>query len=106
MSRKGAPAWKSWTTEEEDTLRRLYPTGGITASMAALPGRTEHAIRTRVALLELKLTFLAKFEIVSAAALKGRQPSERRARRLARTARAPIDEVLQAWTKRRAGGAA
>jgi len=104
MSMKGAPHRTAWTTEELGVLRRLYPTGGISACKKALPERTEHAIKTRASLLELKLTFLAKSEIVIAALRRQHPASEVRERRLARTARQPIDAVLHAWTRRRDGG--
>ncbi|MGD9539063.1 MAG: hypothetical protein AB7P52_17660 [Alphaproteobacteria bacterium] len=40
-----------WTTREIATLREIYPTGGIQAAMAALPGRSAQAIYMRASKL-------------------------------------------------------
>jgi len=42
-----------WTTREESTLRAAYRAGGASAARAALPGRTDQAVRMRAHTLGL-----------------------------------------------------
>ena len=106
MSRKGAPAWTPWTTAEEVLLRRLYPHEGIGACVPVMPNRTEHAIRPRVATLGLKLAPATKFEIMSAAHWSQRGPLPKKEHRERFVPGPLIDDVVDTWTRRRAGGAA
>lgn len=43
-----------WTNKEVELVRQLYPTGGLAACMAALPGRTASGIYQRAGILGLK----------------------------------------------------
>lgn len=47
----GTPCW--WTTTEDRLLREVYPTQGVAAAAALLPGRTIRAIRVHAASLGL-----------------------------------------------------
>ena len=47
----GTPCW--WTTTEDRVLRDVYPTQGVAAAVAMLPGRAARAIRVRAASLGL-----------------------------------------------------
>ncbi|MER9901631.1 hypothetical protein [Mesorhizobium sp. M0130] len=44
-----------WTGREEKLLRAHYPAGGVTACLAALPGRTASSIYQRAAVLGLRV---------------------------------------------------
>lgn len=43
-----------WTNKEVETVRQLYPSGGLVACMEALPGRTASGIYQRAGILGLK----------------------------------------------------
>lgn len=47
----GTPCW--WTTTEDRVLREVYPTQGLEAAAALLPGRTHRAIRVHAGSLGL-----------------------------------------------------
>lgn len=45
---------KNWTPEEDETLRAVFPAGGIKPTMSALPHRRRKAIYTRLRKLNIK----------------------------------------------------
>lgn len=55
MATSGIRKVTPWTSEEEATLRRLYPNGGVAACARVLPGRSHHAIVSRIGFLALRL---------------------------------------------------
>jgi hypothetical protein len=46
-------SWHLWTADDRLILRRVYPVTGMPGAMAALPGRSEDAIRRQVSLLKI-----------------------------------------------------
>jgi len=52
-----------YTAEEIATLRRVYPTGGVDAAVAALPHRSKASIATKACGLSLKMTSSARGEL-------------------------------------------
>lgn len=91
MSAKGQVA-APWATQELATLRRIYPTGGLTACRAALPKRSLMAIRARVSALGLRLDDDVKSAIFQ------RKPA---AHRWPWPPRPAVDDLSLAWAARR-----
>ena len=69
MSKETAPG--AWTQQEIDILIKTYPSKGMDACLALLPGRTKTAIATRAKKQNIRLNSESMRKVRVAASLKG-----------------------------------
>lgn len=91
---------KLWTSDEDKTLRALYPVKGLAACLASLPGRTKLAVQQRAVKLCLRLHWETRSDIAAASS-----PFAQRGPKVAPPPASidvgAFDAVAHAWARRR-----